>query len=70
MTTKGVKLPYFTTSEPLGELIKDLNGWTGGSTDTTFKKMMQSWLRSKDTAEMPEELREKAEDFLARTTPV
>ena len=70
MTTKGVPLPAFRTSEPLGELIKDLNGWTGGSTDTTFKKMMKAWLKSNDTADMPAGLREKAENFLARTTPV
>ena len=69
MTRPGVPLPSFKTSESLGELIKDLNVWTGGGTDTTFKRMMGSWLEAEDTIEMPEELRVKAEGFLARTTP-
>ena len=62
-------LPSFKTSESLGQLIKELNRWTGGSTDTTFKRMLAAWLDSDDTQDMPEDLRNKAEGFLARTTP-
>jgi hypothetical protein len=69
LMTKGVPLPCVATSESLWELIKDLNRWTAGSANTTFKKMVQSWLKSKEAAAMPQALREKVEDFQGRTTP-
>jgi len=69
MNKPGAPLPSFKTSESLGLLIKDLNAWTEGSTDLTFKMMMAAWLDSEETAAMPEKLRNKAESFLARTMP-
>ena len=69
MTIPNEKLPSFKTSKSLGQLIKDLNTWTGGGTDTTFKMMIAAWIESEDSKDMPADLRSKAEGFLARTTP-
>lgn len=69
MTTPNQPLPTFKTSESFGRLLRGLNAWTGGKSDTLLKRMLRAWLESPDSQDLPADLRTEAEGFLLRTGP-